>query len=317
MIRAMISGPLKPSYSMMMGMRGLSSSSGVSSHSLFLALTAGPQLASQVLNQAHQVLPWWAAIPCVTLVARALLLPLSLQARKAMGHVPIFKESLSRSAAIRDEAVKAHGLDRTHLPSLIRLARAIHAHEASRAGLPSFNWAIVNGAAQSLVFISFTSALRHMSTNLWPGLASEGLMGLNDLTQPPLTFSPTLSAPHGTMGALIPLGMVLAYTRAVDHSSASNVSGVNNVLKASSLPFYLITLVQPHSVLLSWVSTLSSTILLQSLIHQPLGSIERDQGENENVGDKTVLSPELVDKLATNKNFGPEFIACIRGATRI
>ena len=220
-----------------------------------------------------------------------------------MAHIPIFKESLSRSAAIREESVKARGLDKAHLPSLLSLARAIHAHKASKAGLPSFNWVVANGAAQTLVFISMTSALRHMSTNLWPGLAAEGLIGLTDLTQPPLTLAPTLMAPHGTMGALIPLGLVLAYTNAAENSPASGIKGVGNVLKASSLPFYLIGLVQPHAVLLSWVSTISSTLLLQRLVHQ--APLEYPEGGEEG-------NLDLIDIIATNKRFSPEFIACLR-----
>ena len=282
--------------------------SSTSDSSLFLALTTGPQLATQVLNQTHQILPWWAAIPCVTLAARALLLPLSLRARKAMAHIPIYRESLSRSASIREEAIKSKGLDKAHLPSLLLLARIIYRYELKKASIPSFNWAIANGAAQSLTFISLASALRHMSTNLWPGLASEGLMGLNDITLPPISFSPALTAPHGTMGALIPLGLVLAYTKAAENSPASRVSGIANVLKVSTLPFYLVSLVQPHSVLINWVSTISSTLLLQHFVHQiPFKSTQEGDGGGE-------VSKDLFDAIILDKRLSSEFIAYIQKA---
>ena len=282
---------------------------GLSSDAIIMALTSGPQLATQILNQAHQSLPWWAAIPCVTLASRALLLPLSLKARKAMDNIPIFRNSLERSASIRELMVKSRGLDRSHLPSLQQLARSIHKHEAEKGKVPGFHWAVINGAAQSLAFISLTSALRHMSTALWPGLANEGLIGLTDLTQPPFSLSPNLSAPHGTLGALIPLGLVLAYTRAAESSSASDVRQVSNLLKISSLPFYIIALVQPNSVLLSWAATMSSTLALQSALKSKQEKPKLELGCD-------VVELSLIDYLASSNRYSAEFIACLRDSRK-
>jgi hypothetical protein len=58
-----------------------------------------------------------------------------------------------------------------------------------------------------------------MCEAVWPGMNNEGLMYFTDLTNPPV-FWETLSTPYGTAGAVIPLALVLLYTRTLSSSLA-------------------------------------------------------------------------------------------------
>ena len=58
-----------------------------------------------------------------------------------------------------------------------------------------------------------------MCASVWPGLESEGILYCTDLTNPPV-FLETLSTPYGTAGAVLPLGVLLLYTRALQASVA-------------------------------------------------------------------------------------------------
>ncbi len=61
--------------------------------------------------------------------------------------------------------------------------------------------------------------MKRMSANLWPGLTSEGLpMLIPDLTAPPV-YLQTLSTPYGTMGAVLPLVLVLLYSSSIEMSA--------------------------------------------------------------------------------------------------
>jgi hypothetical protein len=91
---------------------------------------------------------------------------------------------------------------------------------------------------QAGVLLAATSALTRMATAVWPGFTSEGPAAalaaawlsvagaaggswgagaLSDLTSPAVLL-PTLSTPGGTLGALPPLVLLLAYLHAVDAS---------------------------------------------------------------------------------------------------
>lgn len=76
----------------------------------------------------------------------------------------------------------------------------------------------LHAALQSIVFLSFTSGLHAMSAAVWPGFPLGGPPGLRDLSSPPV-FPGTLSTPFGTMGAVVPLAIILTYVRGVDKSA--------------------------------------------------------------------------------------------------
>ncbi len=96
----------------------------------------------------------------------------------------------------------------------IRLART---HDG--ANLSTGPAAALCARLQAVVLGTFSSALGGMSAALWPGLATEGPVALRDLTSPPV-FLGTLSTPFGTMGAVVPLVLLLTYVRGVDTSTA-------------------------------------------------------------------------------------------------
>lgn len=68
------------------------------------------------------------------------------------------------------------------------------------------------------IFLALTSALRQMSTGMWPGLSTEGLPFYTDLTSPAV-FLETMSTPFGSAGAVLPLAITLAYINIIDRSS--------------------------------------------------------------------------------------------------
>ncbi len=68
-----------------------------------------------------------------------------------------------------------------------------------------------------------TLALHHMCSSLWPGIASEGILYFKDLTAPAV-FLQTLSTPLGTLGAIVPLCLVLLYTVSSELSAGGGLN---------------------------------------------------------------------------------------------
>ena len=77
---------------------------------------------------------------------------------------------------------------------------------------------------QASVFGTISLALGRMSSGMWPGLASEGCLYFTDLTSPAVLLS-TLSTPFGSLGAILPLGLVLVYSSSIDLSIGGQSAG--------------------------------------------------------------------------------------------
>jgi hypothetical protein len=64
-----------------------------------------------------------------------------------------------------------------------------------------------------------SAALRQMSGAAWPGLTSEGLLWMTDLTQPAVVLN-TLATPYGINSIFIPLTILALYMASLDHAAA-------------------------------------------------------------------------------------------------
>ncbi|GFR40737.1 hypothetical protein Agub_g1347 [Astrephomene gubernaculifera] len=271
------------------------------------ALFNPAQLGTQVWEGAHAAwgLPWWATIPAATLGLRAALLPLSLRAYAASANVALLHRAVGLAGEVGRAVAEAQAAGRRtqqqeeedegkqqQQPSSssstgsvelgrVDLVRRVLAHLRQVHGAPSFGWYLGNAAVQAPLLLSLTSALQRMSDTMWPGLNTEGTLYFGDLTSPPV-FLQTMSTPYGTAGAMIPLALVLLYVSAVDKSAGAGSPGINAALKLLAVPLYCASLLQPHAVLLYWLTHAASQLGLY-------GALERLPGLRRAVG-----APELL-----------------------
>ncbi|GAX79742.1 hypothetical protein CEUSTIGMA_g7183.t1 [Chlamydomonas eustigma] len=250
-----------------------------------LMMFAPSQIGAQLLNQVHSAtgLPWWASIPLATLAVRAALLPLSIRAKASSTNLILINEALAKARQIRDKIKSSSLPDGSSLSSTARddkavkdigmwsLARGTYLHLRTQHSVPSLRWYILNAITQTCVFTTITTSLSRMSSSMWPGFATEGLPGLTDLTSPAL-FLQTLSTPYGTLGAILPLGLVLLYTSSTDLTAGARVPGILAALRIMAIPYYCISLLQPQAVLLYWATVSLSHYALQLMLSTSSGA---------------------------------------------
>ncbi|MEW5301817.1 MAG: hypothetical protein WDW36_004652 [Sanguina aurantia] len=244
-----------------------------------LAMFFSPtQLGVQFWEGVHTAsgLPWWASIPLATVALRVALFPLSLKARAASTHAELLHQSVQQARAAAD------GLDGSTAKSLgrVKLVRRIYQQLRATHQPPAIKWYITNTLIQVPIFLALTSALRQMSTGMWPGLSTEGLPFYTDLTSPAV-FLETMSTPFGSAGAVLPLAITLAYINIVDRSSGGQSPGINTAMKILGIPVYGLSLLQPHATLLFWLTT--------ALLHQTLQRVTSSPGPG-----RALAMPEML-----------------------
>lgn len=248
-----------------------------------LFILSPSQLGVQAFHSLYTLtsLPWWASIPLTTLAARVALAPLSIRAKAASAHFPLMQTALSKSRAIRhkiNEHLVTSGKP-AHGPSMWTMTRLTHKYLANQLKVPSFKWYTFNAVVQAGVLSSLTAALKYMCSSLWPGFVTGGTLYFKDLTAPAV-YLQTLSTPLGTMGAVMPLSLVLLYISSIDLAAGARVPGIIAALRLSAVPIYCVALLQPHAVLLSWVAAAASHYALQSTFSRPtsvaLGGVPAD-----------------------------------------
>jgi len=218
-------------------------------------------LGARVWEAGHSMtyLPWWASIPATTLAVKGLLLPLSIKARAASLNVVLLNSAFTQARLLAQSVKPADARALGYLA----LVRAIYTQLRLRHPAPSMAWYISNMGMQAATFSLLTSSLNTMCASVWPGLDSEGILYFKDLTNPPV-FLETLSTPCGTAGAVLPLALVLLYARTLSSSLAvRGAPGVNTALQLMMVPFYCVSLIQPHATLLFWASSLGAQLGLQ------------------------------------------------------
>ncbi|KAG2498063.1 hypothetical protein HYH03_003824 [Edaphochlamys debaryana] len=257
------------------------------SFALFFSPT---QLGVQLWEGVHTAtgLPWWASIPAATVAVRGLLLPLSLKAYAASSQIALLHRAVGLSRSISeavestassasaeaasakkdgDEAAAStsgsgRGAGKAAAASLgrVELVRRVMAQLREAQGpTPSFGWYLGNAAVQVPLAMALTQAMRRMSEGLWPGLVNEGALYFGDLTAPPV-YLQTWSTPYGTAGAILPLALVLVYLSGTDRAAGATSPGIFSALKLLCLPLYVVALLQPHAVLLYWLSLAATQV---------------------------------------------------------
>ncbi|KAF5842472.1 hypothetical protein DUNSADRAFT_7082 [Dunaliella salina] len=219
-------------------------------------------LGARVWEAGHSLtnLPWWASIPATALAVKGLLLPLSIKARAASINVVLLNSAFTQASLLAQRVKPGDA----RVLGYLALVRAIYAQLCVRHSAPSLAWYIPNMVVQAATFSWLTSSLNTMCASVWPGFDSEGILYFKDLTNPPV-FLETLSTPYGSAGAVLPLALVLLYARTLSSSLAvRGAPGVNTALQLMMVPFYCVSLIQPHATLLFWASSLGGQLALQA-----------------------------------------------------
>eukprot|EP00798_Chlamydomonas_sp_ICE-L_P002401 gene2401-8710_t len=191
---------------------------------------------------------------------RAALMPLTLKAKAASANMLLWEEANLLSKDISKRA----GDDALALGSTSRLSNMVLQQLQKKQKVPPMKWYYANMVVQGSIITTLSLSLKQMSTNCWPGLTTEGPMFFVDLSSPPV-YLQTLSTPFGSMGALMPLALVLIATTSADKSAATGVAGISSALKVGMVPLYIAAITQPHAVLLYWLTNASTTLGVQLL----------------------------------------------------
>jgi membrane protein insertase Oxa1/YidC/SpoIIIJ len=167
-------------------------------------------------------LPWWAAIPAVSLAVKSALLPLSLrQAKIVRTNMALWRESFEleqQLTAKRAQQQQQQQQQQKHIEldaakhTLERLAamhsRLVTFHELRRrCNVPHPAWLLGNGLMQSSVLVYGAVCIRRMAAADWPGFASEGTLWFTDLTQAAVVLgsgASSVALPMGSIGLVLP-----------------------------------------------------------------------------------------------------------------
>jgi YidC/Oxa1 family membrane protein insertase len=214
-----------------------------------------PDLALRLVDGLHTTLdlPWWAAVMGAAVVARTMLLPLSVYGMQQGARVQAMKVPLSHLEA-RRQAGENPTVIQTELSALYQ------SHGASPAGmlLPVF--------VQAPVFISFFWGLRRLA-DVRPEASSGGALWFPDLgATDPTYMLPILST--GSALALILLAMpAIANASAAEAQQQQQLRLLFGGLTLVSLP---VAVSMPVSVLLFWnTNNAFSLAYALSLNHVP------------------------------------------------
>ncbi|KAK4763256.1 hypothetical protein SAY86_009024 [Trapa natans] len=214
-----------------------------------------------LLDYYHGItsLPWWAVIASSTLAMRITLLPILILQLKKLKTIGEFMPKLPKPFPPLFSGRSYFD----HISLFLKERRA--------SGCPSLLWMFASPAIQAPCFILWMATIRRMSLDNHPGFDCGGMLWFQNLTE----------NPQGVIGLILPLligglhytNIQVAFsrfqTRKYPNVIDSLAKGYKNLLAFMALPIVCGSCYLPQGCLIYWITNLSSSILLQTVIHHP------------------------------------------------
>eukprot|EP00887_Chlorella_sp_A99_P004592 scaffold4.g4592.t1 len=253
-------------------------------------------------------LPWWATISAVGIVVRTGLLPVALRGMAASGALlPLLREARRQAAADavaaaapspvtaaagqREQGQEKEAQQRQEqqrreqeapAPSTHAVLARFHQLRVAQ-GAPHPCWVLASPLLQLPVFITAMASIRTMSLTNWPGFATGGVAWFPDLTLPAMDLA-ALSAPLGTAGCLLPIGIALSMFANIQSGFAAPapppgtpppppsavlwaMDKIKLLLEWMLVPLFGVALQLPQGALVYWGT--SSAYALNQLLRRP------------------------------------------------
>lgn len=198
------------------------------------------EAAMQALDWVHTTtgLPWWATILGCTLAVRTAMVPLAVIAMKNSHRMKGMQPELK---ALQDEGIGTDTPDgRLRYAQTYKALQDKHGVRLHRTFLPIIG--------QMPIFITFFFTLTEMGVS-YPTMAEGGALWFTDLTLPDATYGlPVLTS-------LTFLAVVEAGGEAGQQQDGEQAKRMKNVMRGMSLVMIPLTMAQPCSVFVYWITT--------------------------------------------------------------